>query len=106
MEIKKIRSYCEDQIKNGNEPEIFNEVIRILDRYQDYCSHGFLLNDVEKVRADQFYEKYVAGRNFGAIGGGMTYHFTPTALGDLVKISTVDPKGEPISEDITNYDTW
>ena len=37
----------------------------------------------------------------GAIGGGCTYSFFPTGLGDVVKVSYGD---ETI--DLTDYDTW
>ncbi len=40
--------------------------------------------------------------NQGAIGGAITYSFTPTAIGTIIKISCYC--GE--SEDLTSYDNW
>lgn len=40
---------------------------------------------------------------YGAMGGGLTYSFTPTGLGVIVKI-TEAITGEEI--DVTDYDTW
>lgn len=41
-------------------------------------------------------------KNPGAIGGGMTYSFTPTGLGTIVKVQC----GCGDSFDVTDYDNW
>lgn len=46
----------------------------------------------------KFHEPY-----YGAIGGGLTYSFTPTALGTVVKVKEAIT-GEEI--DLTDYDEW
>ena len=66
----------------------------------------FWLQDKEAERARAFYEKNIKGRNFGAIGGGMTYHITPTGLGQIIHVSTINDKGEVIDADITDVSTW
>ena len=37
----------------------------------------------------------------GAIGGGLTYSFTPTSIGVIVKVSYLD-----YELDVTDYDEW
>lgn len=40
---------------------------------------------------------------YGVIGGGLTYKFTPTSLGIIVKVQEA-VTGEEI--DLTDYDSW
>ena len=40
---------------------------------------------------------------YGAIGGGVTYSFTPTSIGVIVQITETITKEEL---DLTDYDTW
>lgn len=37
----------------------------------------------------------------GAIGGGLTYHFTPTSLGTIVKVTYRDQE-----LDLTDWENW
>lgn len=39
----------------------------------------------------------------GAIGGALTYSFTPTSVGDIVKVYDSRTKAE---YDLTDYDSW
>ncbi len=41
----------------------------------------------------------------GAIGGGLTYHFTPTSLGVVCKVTLSIGTFED-SIDLTEYDEW
>ena len=40
----------------------------------------------------------------GAIGGGMTFHFTPTSLGTVITVSCSYVEIEDL--DLSNYDVW
>ena len=42
---------------------------------------------------------------FGAIGGAVTYSFTPTSLGTVVK-ATVEYGPDIYTLDLTNYEEW
>lgn len=44
-----------------------------------------------------------SGGYYGAIGGGYTYHFTPTALGVIIQIENNLTK---VVLDLTDYDSW
>lgn len=67
------------------------------------------LKDLNKEQLKKFYEwnndhiqKCPHYENPGAIGGRLTYCFTPTGLGTIVKI--VCSCGEEL--DLTDYDKW
>ena len=45
----------------------------------------------------------VGGPNYGAIGGGFTYMFTPTGLGMVIKVVNNITKEEL---DLTDYKDW
>ena len=66
----------------------------------------FYLQDKEAEKAQEFYDKYVKGRDFGAIGGGMIYHFMPTGLGNVVKVSTMLEDNYEMTDDITDMESW
>lgn len=42
----------------------------------------------------------------GAIGGGLTYTFSPTGLGMVFKVSHMDVDGKEQTLDLTEYDMW
>lgn len=42
----------------------------------------------------------------GAIGGGLTYEFTPTSLGTVTKVHHPTVNGEVKTLDVTDYDSW
>jgi hypothetical protein len=57
---------------------------------------------------DSFYDCYSVSWKegypyTGAIGGGLTYHITPTNLGPIIKVSYI-LTGDEI--DLTDYDMW
>lgn len=41
--------------------------------------------------------------NYGAVGGALTYHFTPTAIGTVFTVSHAVTKE---ALDLTDYDSW
>ena len=47
-------------------------------------------------------EKVTEGE-YGTIGGGYTYSFTPTSIGVIVKVRNTVTKAEI---DLSDYDTW
>ena len=74
----------------------------------------FNLDETEKQRVEEYREKYCNNPHFcmyiknnekytGAIGGDMTFSFTPTSLGHIVTISCPCRKAK---ENITNFDNW
>lgn len=42
----------------------------------------------------------------GAIGGGLTYEFTPTSLGDVVKVTWCKGTSHEATIDLSDYDSW
>ena len=42
----------------------------------------------------------------GAIGGGLTYSFSPTSIGTITKVSHNDVNGDLQVLDVTDYDMW
>ena len=64
----------------------------------------FKLNKVEEERADKFMEKHRHKDVYkGAIGGHISYRFTPTSVGDAVSIKCSICDEE---ENITDYNAW
>jgi len=57
----------------------------------------------EKVKAFIQEQDKITGGYYGAIGGGFTYHFTPTSLGVIVTIENCVTK---TVLDLTDYDSW
>ena len=66
-------------------PEVVAAFTITQDEYNTY------LEWLNKIKADGY---------SGAIGGDITFHFTPTSIGDIVEVSTrrvkMDSKGRPI----------
>ena len=82
-------------------------ILHDLEHYERITrTYYFYLKDTEAKKAHEFYEKYMKGRDFGAIGGGMVYSFMPTGLGDIVHVSTRLDNGDRIEEDITDNSDW
>jgi hypothetical protein len=52
-------------------------------------------------REDGSYQPYL-----GAIGGGLTFEFTPTSLGLIIKVNHLDVNGVVQTLDLTDYDSW
>lgn len=48
------------------------------------------------------WQKSLKKENTGAIGGGYTFSFSPTGLGDVVKVTYLGKH----ETDLTEYDTW
>lgn len=64
----------------------------------------FKLDEEQYKKLDKWYEQQgIAERYGGAIGGALTYSFTPTSLGIVTKVTNNFNK-ETI--DLTNYDEW
>ena len=64
---------------------------------------SFYLNENDKVKLHKWREEHDSGcfiQYKGAIGGGLTYCFTPTSIGTVIKVKCAC--GEEI--DLTNYD--
>jgi hypothetical protein len=75
------------------------------DRHRaDYCtSMTFELNTVENDNLDRFLKRHKKCYFETAIGGQFRYMFTPTSLGNVVRVYCCICKKE---EDITDYDAW
>ena len=59
--------------------------------------------DMEKVMAFKKEQDEIRGSdNYGAIGGALTYLFTPTGLGDIIEVKHAT--GAVL--DLTNVDDW
>ena len=96
-----------EQSTNGDEKSMLKDILRdIIYHCRIVSNEYFYLTDEETKRAYEFYLKNVKGRHFGAIGGGMTYHITPTGLGNIVIMSTRREDGQQIEEDITEFTSW
>ena len=55
-------------------------------------------------KLDEIKQGYDKGEYYpyeGAIGGGLTFSFTPTGLGDIIKVKYFEHQ-----IDLTNYDVW
>ena len=44
----------------------------------------FKLNKEEYKKLNIWWKKNFMKKNFGAIGGGLTFHVTPTSIGDVI----------------------
>ncbi len=72
----------------------------------------FEIDEKSKDKINQWYEKHVPNCKYydktyggiytGAIGGGLSYIFTPTGLGTTIVVKCAC--GEKIN--LTNYDEW
>jgi hypothetical protein len=60
-------------------------------------------DDLKKVAAFKKKQEKITGGKYGAIGGGYTYHFTPTGLGCIVTVENCVTKAVL---DLTDYDNW
>lgn len=71
----------------------------------DKSVHNFSLTKKEAYLAHNFCKEHLscARKNPATIGGYVNYSFTPTGIGDCVKIKC-NICGE--EKDITDYDTW
>ena len=56
--------------------------------------YSFKLTDEEYNRLSKWWNKNHKGNNktFGAIGGGLTFHITPTSIGEIVVAECRDEK--------------
>jgi len=67
----------------------------------------FELSDEDWKKVNRFIRKQDkltgTGANYGAIGGGYTYQFTPTSLGVIVKVENCVTKA---SINLTDFDSW
>lgn len=61
----------------------------------------FELNE-DQIEKYQNWRKKLKKIDYGAIGGGYTFMFTPTGLGDIVKVRRNDCK----EIDLTEIDKW
>jgi hypothetical protein len=61
----------------------------------------FELNEEDVVKYEKWYKK-LPKKDFGAIGGGTTFCFTPTGLGDIIKVV----RDDGYELDLTDYDHW
>jgi hypothetical protein len=68
----------------------------------------FELTENEKARADRFLdecqEKHATPH--GAIGGHLTFEFTPTTIGVVTKVTYCKNMPCETSLDLTDYDKW
>ena len=95
------------RLESDYQKGVLRQILHDLEHYERITRHEyFYLNDGEAEKANEFYEKYMKGRYFGAIGGGMTYSFMPTGLGSIVHVSTRKDDGERVEEDITDNSNW
>lgn len=63
----------------------------------------FTLDEVEEKKVSEFRELHRhKGENFGAIGGHISYQFTPTGLGAMAAILCAC--GD--KEDLTDFSAW
>lgn len=53
-----------------------------------------------------FTSKGITYPYFGAIGGGVTYEFTPTGLGVITIVTHRMPDGSKAELNLTNFDEW
>ena len=108
--LQKQIDYCKYVAENSEKDDmklLFKSIASNLEYLQRITKHTyFFLNDTEEATATKFYEEHVKGRYFGAIGGEMSYKFTPNGLGQCVELETIDDKGNKITEDITDISSW
>lgn len=91
-------NYKKDNVKvNISLPENL-EILKVMEK------KTLSLNELENWRAHEFCEKHKdCVSDFGAIGGGFSFIFTPTSIGTIVKIKC-EKCGEIV--DITDFDSW
>ena len=110
QDLQKQINYCRYVSENATADDMksfFRNIKNNLEFLQRITKYNyFWLNETENDAANKFYEENVKGRDFGAIGGGMTYTITPTSVGQIIKISTVDDNGNMIEQDITDVSSW
>lgn len=95
------------RLESDYQKKYLKQILQDLEHYERITRHEyFWLQDSEAENAQKFYEKYMKGRNFGTIGGGMIYSFMPTGLGSVVHVSTRLDNGDRVEEDITDVSTW
>lgn len=108
--LQKQIDYCKYVAENSEKDDmklLFKSIASNLEYLQRITKHTyFFFSDTEAASTEKFYEEHVKGRYFGAIGGGMSYKFTPNGLGQCVELETVDDKGNKITEDITDISSW
>lgn len=65
----------------------------------------FLISDADakKINAWKKQQEKKTKGEYGAIGGGYTYEFTPTGLGIIFKVTNAVTKQ---TLDLTEYDKW
>ena len=54
--------------------------------------YSFQLSDDEYKKLSKWWDKNHKDKNFGAIGGGLTFHITPTSIGEIVVAECRDEK--------------
>ena len=109
-ELQKQIDYCEYVFKNAKDEDmktLFCDIVESLKRLQRITKNTyFYLNDNEEAASNKFYDKYIKGNYYGAIGGGLTYKITPTSIGQITVLSCRDKDNHLIEEDITDTTTW
>jgi hypothetical protein len=67
----------------------------------------FELSDDEIQKVLQFYQDNCEKqKDFGAIGGSLTYEFTPTSLGLITKVIFCQDTPNEATLDLTEYGDW
>ena len=95
-----------DALTDKDQKQLVASIINDVKLAEFYRAHThFTLSEKQEQEAEEFYNSYVKGRNFGAVGGGMTYTITPTSIGNIVVVSTTT-NGKSVKKDITDYDSW
>ncbi len=61
----------------------------------------FSLSDDQLVKFNEWYNK-LEKQYTGAIGGGLTFSFTPTSIGMVVKVKYLDKE----EIDLSDYENW
>lgn len=63
----------------------------------------FTLTDKQVMEVNKFHNICRIKKEHGAIGGVLTYEFTPTGIGTVIKITCNLCNS---TKDITDYDSW
>lgn len=61
----------------------------------------FTLSEEQCVKFEDWYDK-IEKQYTGAIGGGLTFSFTPTSLGLVIKVKYLDKE----EIDLSDYENW
>lgn len=66
----------------------------------------FELDATQRVKLAEWVKVQKPLEGYGAIGGALTYEFTPTSLGTVTKVYYLKGHPNETSIDITDYEDW